>query len=169
MRLIAFIAALLTVATPAFAGKRIDEYVSGYWTTYAYQQDDGSFGHCGMETKFDDGMYLSILLGDQGVIIAFWKDEWKLNVGTTSGMQVSIDNRYDNFASITYDDPHGMTSVLGFDSGFWQAFKAGSRMFVSLADGRSWTVNLKGSSKATKALGVCYDLYAPNGRKSMFH
>lgn len=169
MRIISLLAALIFAATPAFAGKRIDEFVSGYWTTYAYQNDDGSFGHCGMETAFDDGMNLTILLSDRGVMIAFWHPQWQLKVGGSSALQVQIDRRYDNFAGLSIDDPQGMISVLGFDPQFWSSFKAGNTMYLQTADGRSWTVNLKGSSKATKALTVCYDLYAPNGRKGMFH
>lgn len=169
MRFIASLAALVLAATPALAGKRIDEFVSGYWTTYAYQNDDGSFGHCGMETTFDDGMVLSVLLADGGVIVAFWHPDWRLKVGATTALQMQIDRRYDTFAGVTIDDPRGMVSGLGFDAAFWTAFKAGNTMNLALADGRAWTVNLKGSSKATKALTVCFDLYAPNGRKGMFN
>lgn len=167
-RRIALILAVLVAAAPAHAGKRIDEYVSGFWTTYAYQNDNGSFGHCGMETKFDDGMVVSILLADGGVLIAFWHPNWQLTVGQTSGMQVAIDNRYRRIASVQFDDPQGMVSSLGYDADFWTAFKAGLRMELDMADGSGWTVNLKGSSKATQALSVCYDLYAPQGRKGMF-
>ncbi len=167
-RILALTLAAFLATTPAYAGKRIDEYVSGYWTTYAYQNDNGSFGHCGMETKFDDGMVLSILLADGGVLIAFWHPQWQLTVGQTSGMQITIDRRYQRVASVQYDDPQGMVSGLGYDSNFWTSFKAGLSMGLDMADGRSWTVNLKGSSKATQALSVCYDLYAPQGRKGMF-
>jgi len=169
LRFVALVLALFIATTPAHAGKRIDEFVSGYWTTYAYQNDNGSFGHCGMETKFDDGMVLSILLADGGVVIAFWHPDWQLTVGQGSGMQLTIDSRYQRVASVVFDDPNGMVSGLGYDSDFWLAFKAGLRMNIDLADGSGWTVNLKGSSKATKALSVCYDLYAPQGRKGMFN
>lgn len=168
MRLFAFIAALLMAASPAFAGKRIDEYVSGYWTTYAFQDDNGQFDHCGMETRFDDGMMLGILLSDNGVNIVFIQDSWRLKPGGNAALEIKIDRRYDQFTSMTYADSNIMVAGLGFDPTFWSAFKAGATMYLATSTGMSWTVNLKGSNKATQALTVCYDLYAPNGRKGMF-
>ena len=168
MRLVAIAAALLLLATPAFAGRRIDEYVSGYWTTYAYQNDDGSFGHCGMETRFDNGMKLGILLADNGVNIVFLHNAWNLQVGGKSALQIKIDRRYNNYSSLEFTDRDVMIASLGFDPKFWSAFKAGLNMQLDVADGRSWSVNLRGSNKATQALTVCYDLYSPSGRKGMF-
>ncbi|MCF4165954.1 hypothetical protein L2U69_09890 [Zavarzinia compransoris] len=164
----ALVLALSLGAVPAHAGRRVDEFSSGFWTTYAYQNDDGSFGHCGMETRFDDGLMLAILLATNGVNIVMLNDAWRLKPGGRSSMTVRIDRRYSNALPVGFAGDDAMIAGIGFDPEFWSAFKAGLEMRLELADGRSWNVSLKGSNKATQALTLCYDLYSPEGRKGMF-
>lgn len=169
MAIVAALALLAPVlAVPASAGRRVDEFSSGFWTTYAYQNDDGSFGHCGMETRFDDGLMLAILLAANGVNIVMLNDAWRLKPGGSSALTVRIDRRYSHSLPVGFAGNDAMIAAIGFDPKFWDAFKAGLKMRLDLADGRTWNVSLKGSNKATQALTLCYDLYSPEGRKGMF-
>lgn len=170
MRLLApsLLAMTALLATPALAGERVDKAVEGFWTAYEYFEDDGSFVNCGLETKFADGMRLSLRTSGQGFYVYLLDVAWPVKKGEREAIEIRIDQAYDRFTGVAITDLGYLQANFGYDSAFWRAFRKGRGMTLSLANGRSWNIDLKGSSKTTDALEFCYRSNEPAKARSMF-
>lgn len=160
---------LLALAPQAQAGKRLDTTVDGYWTAYAYENDDGAFSHCSLETKFQDGMTLELRAYDGGFNLHLEHDDWQMDTAGRTSIEVVIAGAYDRFTSMTVVSNRELRAGFGFDKAFWKAFRAGNIMRITLADGRVWTVDLKGTSRTSGALETCYRRHFARRAASMFN
>ncbi|MGE0845187.1 MAG: hypothetical protein AB7L41_02900 [Flavobacteriaceae bacterium] len=159
-------ATMLLAAGSAEAGREIDRYEVGYWAVYAWEQDDGSFGHCGIETNFKDGTTLIVAFNDSGVIVTLGNDDWQLGSGDTYRVSLQIDGRYRRNANLDAVSQTIGSIELGWDNNFWSAFRSGNKMRIESRSGQAWNMSLRGTSKASVALKKCYDIYGKRSGSS---
>jgi|GEM_PF-1878301 len=148
------------IAGPADAGYRLDEYTSGYWTVYAWAEDDGRFSFCAIETAITDGTVVNLGINSRGIFLFLFNGQWSIPNGEPYPMAIRIDNRY-RTTRVGYGASEGrsFTVELGWDRQFWFAFREGLRMRLLPDRGAGWTLSLRGTRRATDALEHCYDLY----------
>jgi len=129
--------------------------VTGYWKTYAYIKDDGSFGHCGMETGSRSGSEtLTLAVSATGYVLSLWNPEWNLPVGQTYSVEVAVDSsRWTGRAKVF--DAHGIITNFPWDSDFGRPFAQGSQMTMRFSNGRTWRVSLVGTNAAMHRVAEC--------------
>jgi len=152
------------LALCASAGAREVSYgVTGYWKTYAYIKDDGSFGHCGMETQSRNGREtLTLTVNATGYVLSLWNPDWSLPVGQSYGVEVAVDSaRWTGRAKAF--DVHGVITSFPWDSDFGRPFAQGSQMTMRFSNGRSWRVSLVGTSAAMRRVADCLRDHRVNG------
>ncbi|MCF4165953.1 hypothetical protein L2U69_09885 [Zavarzinia compransoris] len=159
---------LTAAATQALAGKRLDKVVEGFWTAYAYENDDGAFSHCSVETRFKDGMTLGLRAYDGGFNLHLENDDWQMDTDGRSAVEVVIAGAYDRFTSMTVVSNRELRAGFGFDKAFWKAFRAGNTMRLTLADGRAWSIDLKGTSTTAGAVESCYRRHFAKRASALF-
>ena len=146
--------ALLTLSAGASA-REVSYGVTGYWKTYAYIKDDGSFGHCGMETGSKTGREtLTLTVNSSGYVLSLWNPEWNLPVGESYGVEVMVDSsRWTGRAKAF--DKHGVITTFPWDSDFGRPFAQGSQMVMRFSSGKSWRVSLIGTNAAMQRVAQC--------------
>jgi hypothetical protein len=155
-RALVFAVASVFLALSASAHAREVSYgVTGYWKTYAYIKDDGSFGHCGMETQSRTGREtLTLTVSATGYVLSLWNPEWNLPVGQSYGVEVTVDSaRWTGRAKVF--DIHGVITNFPWDSDFGRPFAQGSQMTMRFSSGRSWRVSLVGTNAAMHRVAEC--------------
>ncbi|MGE5202951.1 MAG: hypothetical protein ACM3O6_12900, partial [Acidobacteriota bacterium] len=85
------IAMALAALAQGAAAREVSYGVTGYWKTYAWLNDDGSFGHCGMETGSPTGREtLTLTVSAKGYVLSLWNPGWDLPVGQSYGVEVAV-------------------------------------------------------------------------------
>jgi hypothetical protein len=159
-RLLAALFAASLIAGPAEAGSRLDEYRSGYWTVYAWADDDGAFAFCAIETAVTDGTVVNIGINSRGMFLYLFNDQWAIPEGRSYPLSIAIDNRYRaSHVGAGRGDGRSFAVELGWDRRFWLAFREGLRMVIQPDRGSGWSLSLRGTRRATDALERCYDVY----------
>ena len=151
---VAVASAFLALASGADA-REVSYGVTGQWKTYGYIKDDGSFGHCGMETQSRSGREtFTLAVSASGYVLSIWNPDWSLTVGDSYGVEVTVDSeRWTGRAKVF--DVHGVITTFPWDSDFGRPFALGSQMVMRFSNGRTWRVGLVGTAAAMRRVAEC--------------
>ena len=155
-----FIFAMATLLAVFVSGEaRADRTVPighvSYWSIYAYYDDKGEFGFCGMRTGSVDGPeQLTLSMNEAGVMMFLDSNAWRLPVGDAYDVAVSIGPRAWTGKAKVYTS-NGVNMWWSWSQDFADAFMAGSRMEIQFRNGKSWNVNLSGSRRALNVVAQC--------------
>lgn len=153
------IAVLLTALAQGAAAREVSYGVTGYWKAYAWINDDGAFGHCGMETGTRTGREtLTLTVSARGYVLSLWNPDWELPVGQSYGVEVAVDGRR-WVGNAKVFDVHGVITNFPWESDFGRAFAEGSRMVMRFSSGRTWRVSLVGTMAAMRRVAQCLGDY----------
>lgn len=144
-----------SITNAAAQGRTISYGDSGYWHIYAYYENNGAFGYCGMRTGSRNGPEsLTLTANGRGIIVFFDSSTWSLPAGAQYGVQVFIGDAKWYGNAVVYA-PIGVMMTFDWESGFADAFSRGSVMLMRFSNGRIWTLNLSGSDAALRVLAGC--------------
>lgn len=153
--------ALAFQISPSLAGESATIGKVGGWHVYAWFNDDGAFGHCGVETGSKTGAEKLIFsVNKTGYILVFGNPDWTLRSGGKYDATVSIHGqKWSGKANATANN----IVVMSFPTKtkFGYHFMRGSRMDFKVGN-LSRTVDLTGTIEATKLLLSCIKEYLPS-------
>ena len=133
---------------------------SGFWSIYVYFKDNGTFGHCGMDTGSSVGSEtFTLIVSRKGYTIFLDDPNWSLNRGDKYNSITIIGRQKWTGKAVVYSR-HGVVMQYSFESEFGPAFMHGHAMDFRIGD-FSRELDLTGSDDAVTQLADCLETYLP--------
>lgn len=136
-------------ASPALAFK------SGGWQGEATRDESGKFSACTMTAGYRSGITLAfVITRDFRWGLALANEHWKLPVGRTEQVKLTIDARPPMLATAKAVDVHGLLVLLENSDPVVDALRSGHRLTVSTKSG-NYSFQLSGTKHAIALLAAC--------------
>lgn len=160
-------AAIFLATAPAGAAK-IDSFKVANWTVGSYTNNNtGRFSHCAASGRYRNGLTLIFTVTESlNWGISFLNPEWNIREGRTIDIDFKIDNGRVNYARARAVNSKQIVAKLPDSSELFNQFRYGSRLIVSINDGRPVPFNLSDTNAMLTEILRCaqrYKGYADRG------
>jgi hypothetical protein len=144
MRVLALATASALLASSPASAATIQTYKVANWDVGAYSNNNtGRFTHCAASGRYRNGLTLIFSVTeklDWG--ISFLNPEWNIREGRVIDIEYQIDNGRVNRATARAVSSRQIVAKLPDSADLFNQFRYGSRLLVSINDGRSVPFNL---------------------------
>lgn len=162
MRKLAFAATAAIFLAPASASAAtIDTFKVANWTVGAYTNNSTDrFSHCAASGRYRNGLTLIFSVTESlqwG--ISFLNPEWNIREGREIDIDFKIDNGRINYARARAVGPKQIVAKLPDSAELFNQFRYGSRLVVSINDGRPVLFNLSDTNAMLTEVLRCAQRY----------
>ena len=156
-----FLAVAFSIAGAATgaAGETLETFEIGRWSGFASAIDDGDYESCQVYSEQPDGITLSFLLDETGLIIAMINDAWRLPAGTIYAVTASVDRRWSERLRGEVVNPGLIAFPISDQQRAVRALRLGNTLSLETPQ-TTLRFSLRGSNAAITGLFDCHDRHA---------
>lgn len=150
-----WLACLSCVMAAAVSASPAAAFKLGGWQGDANHDESGKFSDCTMTAGFRSGITLAfVITRDFKWGLALADDHWKLPVGKTETVTLTIDSHAPITATAKIIDVHGLLVPLDNSDAMVDALRSGRKLTVKTKSG-SFVFQLSGTKQAIALLAAC--------------
>jgi hypothetical protein len=147
--------ASLMMATAVSYCLRAHAFTSGVWEGKPSFDENGKLSDCTMTAQSDNGILLAFIISrefDWGLVL--YDEGWKLKVGDSTGVALTVDNNAPILSTAKTVDPHGILVPLANTDPVVDAMRDGNVLTVATGLGK-FSFKLTGAGPAIADLAGC--------------
>ncbi len=168
IRTVRIVALAALLHAPVAAAATMDSTHVGNWLLGAYSNDQtGQFSHCAMSASYNSGITMLFAVNRTfGWSLGFADPAWKLSIGSTYTLKLSIDG-----GAPIRAEAHALTDQvvevpLLDNSALFELFRHGYELRVVAAD-QTFTFNLTGTAQGLSVLLNCTQQHLVSAQPSL--